>query len=123
MSESKYHIEQTKHNKDFLNEIEDSIFYDWITTTIFYTALHYLDSFFDIFFNEHPQTHEERMRLLEEKVRNGKKFSKKIWKSYLRLMNDSKTARYYPDQWRTKLNKERIQTLLKDLEIVKNREM
>lgn len=119
MTEQKIHVAQAKHNTEFLEKISsETSFYDWIATVMFYTALQYTDSFFAFFIKVHPNGHTERFTLLSM---NDKTFSPTFYNSYMRLFNASMTARYHPDEWRAKLNTDRINTLRKDLDVVKFR--
>jgi len=56
------HIDQWKHNRDFLAKIPPE-YPDWIVTVTFYTALHAVDALLS--HNKVPVTsHEERNRVL-----------------------------------------------------------
>lgn len=111
-------MQQVDHNIKFYQNIKGLIFYDWIVTVIFYTAVHYVDNFLDTFLSVHPATHTERKDLI---IKNSKYFSKKFYYSFSRLLNDSQMARYQPDQWKNTLTPIRIKILLDDLENIKKR--
>lgn len=113
MPENSAHIEQAKHNKKFLDTIESTTFYDWITTVIFYTALHYTDSFLAAK-GVHPLDHSDRL----DRVRKG--FSKEYYISYKRLYDNSGHARYRPAIWRSTINTARIKLFLDDLQKIRS---
>jgi len=62
---------------------------DWVVNGIFYSALHYLDSYFASK-GENPDTHEERNHLIAERSELGQPF----FHLYRDLKNDSEDGRY-----------------------------
>ena len=71
-----------------LSEVEsfDERLTDWQVTIFFYSALHYLDAFFDFLGGIHPTNHTARNKLVANRTSVGT--------SYLRLYNRSLDARY-----------------------------
>ncbi len=126
MPSSDSHKGQARHNKNFYDELNKNInikntFFDWITTVIFYIALHQNDCFL-CSQNIHPIDHKDRRKIIaEESKKHSGLFSKKYWYSYQRLYNESLKARYKPDEWKRDINSSRIKLLLKDLDVIKNR--
>lgn len=121
MPDSQSHIEQAKHNKEFFDSINKLPFPDWMTTVIFYTAVHHVDYFLNHFLKQHPNGHNERTEYIRNAIRNKGLFSINFWKSYSRLLNDSKLARYEPDKWKNVIDNKRIIIYLQDLDVIKNR--
>jgi len=87
------HIEKARHNEGFLSSFGDiskiSVpFLDWLVTTIFYSALHYVDAILALG-NVHPGKHSDRRLGIQ---RN--KDLRVIWKDYRNLEDKSRKARY-----------------------------
>lgn len=121
MPESRFHSEQAKHNKEFFDEIDKMPFPDWMTTIIFYTAVHHIDFFLGSFLKQHPNDHKERREFIFLAIKNKGLFSMNFWKSYNRLYDASMLARYEPDKWKNSIDGKRISIFLQDLDIIKNR--
>lgn len=122
MSQERFHQDQIKHNEAFYKDISSlpSQYLDWMTTVIFYIAVHYVDTFLCNIMGAHPGKHEIRNRFLSNLVINGT-FSNNFWISYKRLYNSSRIARYMPDIWKRRIDSSKIQLYLQDLDVIKNR--
>jgi hypothetical protein len=86
------HLKQARHNSEFYDSIDKSLFPDWAVTVLFYTALHYIDSFLAQIKPPpgiHPLKHQVRdnaVALVAE--------LKPIFANYSFLKNQSFNARY-----------------------------
>ena len=87
-SEHKY---KSTHNEDFYKQIylnvQNSI--DWQIISLFYSALHLVDSYADKNLSYHPNSHVIRNRFIQRdhNLRN-------IYDDYMLLYNESKIVRY-----------------------------
>src|SRR3989338_3647040 len=97
MSSEKSHLDQSKHNNEFLKQIRSQKFYDWVATTMFYTALHQID-FYLAKKNIHPINHKVRRAIV------NKSFRIEFYKSFRNLEEACYDARYKPDEWKKSLN-------------------
>jgi len=91
MPSQKNHIDQARHNEQFVSSfnIKTTPFLDWVVNGIFYSALHYLDSYFANK-GKHPGTHPERIRLIWAERDLGRPF----FRLYRPLKDDSEQGRY-----------------------------
>jgi hypothetical protein len=91
MSNRKDHIDQARHNEQFFScfDINTTPFLDWVVNGIFYSALHYLDSYFASK-GKHPRTHPERIRQIWTEADLGRSF----FRFYRPLKDDSGEGRY-----------------------------
>ena len=97
MGSTKNHIVKAAHNQDFLDFIKkfdaptNPVFPDWMVTTIFYIAVHKVDSklatIAPIPF-DHPRVHSDRNTAVSI-------YLKSISKYYFFLKNKSEFARYF----------------------------
>ena len=55
MADKDEHLKQAHHNEEFLEYLREniSIYADWYTICIYYTALHYIEAYLDILFLFH----------------------------------------------------------------------
>jgi hypothetical protein len=86
------HREKAEHN-EFLVSTLDNPFWDWKISAMFYSALHYVESYFAVKKIVHPipkPNHSSRLPLV-------KKHLFTIYKDYQDLYNDSRDARYEAD--------------------------
>lgn len=84
------HIEKAEHNEAFCLSIEETPYLDWVVTGIFYSALHYTESYLAIK-GEHPNNHPIRNNIIEDDPNLGWRFYVKMYKP---LRDDSYEARY-----------------------------
>jgi hypothetical protein len=84
------HKEQIESNKQFFSFInkDESKFFDWNITVLFYTILHYADAFCAGKGYSKIENHKERNKLLYDFL------EEKDYRLYLRLLNASKDSRY-----------------------------
>ena len=87
----KDHIEKARHNEKFFSslDIKTTPFLDWVVNGIFYSALHYVDSYLAIK-GENPGEHRERIGLIQREANLGKPF----FYYYMSLKDDSEEGRY-----------------------------
>lgn len=88
------HLSQADKNETVSREIAvpgalSSRSTDWEVTTLFYSALHFVDAFLDHHQSIHPKNHSERKKW----VSNVSQL-KPITKNYLELYDRSQDARY-----------------------------
>jgi hypothetical protein len=87
------HIYQANHNESFLNNIDTS-YIDWKFIVLYYAALHFGDAFVAKkrkYGTINFDNHEERKRTYLQY------FDLNTFKSYQRLEDYSRTARYHPE--------------------------
>jgi len=91
MSSRKDHIDQAQHNEQFFSsfDISTTLFLDWVVSGVFYSALHYLDSYFAKK-GKHPGDHQNRIRLIWAEPDLGRSF----FRLYRPLKDDSEEGRY-----------------------------
>lgn len=93
LAHESHHIYQADHNEQFLDNISTE-FIDWKFIVLYYAALHLGDAFIakkrrcSVGFSDHKKRKEVYL----------KEFDKEAFKSYIKLENYSKLARYQPDQ-------------------------
>jgi len=110
----KEHLRKAIHNEDFYSsfDLEKTPYLDWVVNGIFYSALHYMGSYFATQ-NQHPGDHLERNRLIEVDPNLGRNF---YISCYRDLKDDSEDARY---RMRTFIAKEIRQDIIPLLKSVK----
>lgn len=98
------HLNKAKHNEDFFRsfDLDNTPFLDWVVSGIFYTALHYIDSYLAQK-NKHPNTHKDR----NDDIRYDPHLPQ-IFRPYRQLKDDSEGARYRmqkftPDEIRSQI--------------------
>jgi len=91
MPSKKDHIEKARHNEDFYSsfDLDTTPFLDWVVNGIFYSALHYVDSYFASK-GLHPARHGDRDNLIHAESDLGRPF----YKLYRPLRDDSEGGRY-----------------------------
>lgn len=92
MPSRKDHIDQARHNEQFFScfDINTTPFLDWVVSGIFYSALHYVDSYLSTK-GKHPITHGARTPLIHAaKPDLGRSF----FHNYMSLKDDSQEGRY-----------------------------
>ena len=91
MPSQKEHKAQALHNENFFSDLESySNYNDWVITGIFYSALHYIDSYFGgLSKPKHPNSHKDRTRFIQ-----GDSTTMLIMKNYRKLKDYSMNARY-----------------------------
>lgn len=84
------HIAKAKHNEAFYLsfDLNKTLFLDWVVNGIFYSALHYIDSYF-AHLGLHPRNHSDRINFIANDANLRNIFSK-----YRHLKDDSEAARY-----------------------------
>jgi hypothetical protein len=85
------HLKQAVHNENFYSSfnLNKTPYLDWVVTGIFYSALHYVDSYFATQ-NKHPLNHSERNHFISHDQNLGRNF----YTNYRGLKDDSNRARY-----------------------------
>lgn len=91
MASTLSHLQQWKHNRDFLPTVSSS-YTDWIVTVTFYTALHAVDALLAA---------DKVARIIDHTSRNDVLMNTnrylKIWHLYSPLYSLSRTVRYLAD--------------------------
>ncbi len=84
------HLKKAQHNENFYLsfDVEKTHYKDWVVVGVFYTALHFIDSYFALN-NKHPFVHGMR----DDWVRNDWRLSK-IWLDYRDLKEYRQKASY-----------------------------
>ncbi len=85
------HKNKWLHNRAFLGTIEDR-YADWITTVMFYTALHAVETLFAFDGTRSYGGHMVRNRTLKITHRY-----KQVWRNYQPLYDAARAARYDPE--------------------------
>lgn len=91
MPSRKNHVDQARHNEQFFSSfyINTTPFLDWVVNGIFYSSLHYLDSYLANK-GKHPGNHYERNTSINDDPDLGRSF----FHLYMPLRDDSREARY-----------------------------
>ena len=91
MPRQEEHIEKARYNEQFFSSfnLDTTPFLDWVVNGIFYSALHYLDSYLASK-GENPGEHRERIRLIQ----GDPKLGQLIFYHYMSLRDDSEEGRY-----------------------------
>ncbi len=91
MPNSKEHIAKARHNERFCLsfDLASTPYLDWVVNGIFYSAVHYVDSYFATI-AQHPRDHGARHHLINANAKLGNP----LFKLYRSLKDDSEDARY-----------------------------
>jgi len=86
------HLRKAQHNENFATHISPSPFLDWLVTTKFYAALHYIDAYLA---NKgiHPKRHRGSKESRDTYIGNDPNL-RPVYHDYRRLREDSEDARY-----------------------------
>ena len=90
MASKAEHINKAEHNESFFQTIIETGYLDWAVNGIFYSALHYLESYLAIN-DDHPANHPLRNDSIQRDLNLGGRFYSKLYKP---LRDDSYEARY-----------------------------
>jgi hypothetical protein len=90
MASQAEHIEKAEHDEAFCLSIKETPYLDWVVIGIYYSALHYTESYLAIK-DEHPDNHPFRNNIIEGDPNLGWRFYVKMYKP---LRDDSYEARY-----------------------------
>jgi len=82
------HLAQAKHNEDFASNQNRPDYNDWVTTALFYAAIHYLEAYWAP--SLHSTDHKER----NENIRNRFRSNALLKSSYKTLEKNCWLARY-----------------------------
>lgn len=84
------HLKQAKHNEDFVGifDLQSSPYLDWVLTSIFYSAIHYVEAVLAIN-GRHPISHLQRNTFIDLYINNSN-----VYDDHRDLMEDSRDARY-----------------------------
>jgi hypothetical protein len=85
------HLKKAEHNEGFYLSFDliTTLYLDWIVTGIFYSALHYIESYFATQ-NKHSLNHGER----NDNIKNDPNLGREIYIRYRDLKDDSHNGRY-----------------------------
>ena len=83
------HLDQARHNLDFLQSFDKEVFSDWTVTVCFYVAVHFANALIQTRKPMHPGNHADRERELA-----GLNEWRLIYADYCELSNKSQKARY-----------------------------
>ena len=89
MASAHEHLAKWRHNRQFLNTIQQDCYADWMVTVAFYAAVHCVESLLAKDKISHGMTHEGRNDCLKRNNRY-----KKIWENFRPLYEASMVARY-----------------------------
>ena len=91
MASKKDNKKKPRHNEQFYSsfDLDTTPFLDWVVNGIFYSALHYLDSYLASK-GRHPGDHKERIRLIWAEPGLGRSF----FRLYRPLKDESEAGRY-----------------------------
>jgi hypothetical protein len=101
MAAEKQHLQEARHNESLARHLaEDMTYRDWVITTAFYAALHYVEANFAKRFGLHGEDQDRqsphiwRLEILSDKSR----YSTACRLAYGRLYAASKQIRYLEDR-------------------------
>ncbi len=90
MSSRVEHVTKAAHNDQFSLSLQDSPFTDWSVTSLFYSALHWVDASLDGgSLPTHPTSHVARTRIIRQDP-----LLRLIFRQYKELKDRSMDARY-----------------------------
>lgn len=93
MADKEKHQSQYEKNKKLLNttvfDLNQTIYYDWIITIMFYCSLHLIEKYIGQETNKHDMKHYQRGKFV-----NSETFLKSIADEYNTLYSESVRARY-----------------------------
>lgn len=94
MPSKKDHIDKARHNEKFYSsfDLDTTPFLDWVVNGIFYSALHYVDSYFESK-GIRPGNHRDRNELILTESGFERSFYK-LYHNYRHLQDDSEGGRY-----------------------------
>ncbi len=90
MASQAEHIKKAEHNEAYYLSIKETPYLDWVVNGIFYSALHYIESYLATK-GEHPDSHRLRNDIIEADPKLGWRFYTRMYKH---LRDDSYEARY-----------------------------
>lgn len=92
------HISQSKHNLDFLLEVNSKIrtgYWDWHVTISYYVAVHLVNAHLAKTINQHYRKHEDVAHALNPNNElSATKVPEDIYLAYVKLQNLSRRSRY-----------------------------
>jgi len=89
------HINKAEHNEKFANTLfnPNSEYFDWLTTALFYSSLHYIDAYLATK-GIHPSSHANTDEDVGRDSHVYKHFKRPLYKDYSYLKSQSINARY-----------------------------
>ncbi|MBU4357123.1 MAG: hypothetical protein KJ822_17555 [Proteobacteria bacterium] len=86
------HLSKAEHNENFYQSFDfnSTPYLDWVVNAIFYSAVHYIESYLAIQ-EKQPITHAER----KSDIKDDNNLGLYIFRKYRSLKDDSEGARYY----------------------------
>jgi len=86
------HLSKAEYNENYYQyfDLVNTPYLDWVVNGVFYSALHYIESYLATQ-NNHPATHADRNAYIREDPNLGRY----IFKKYTSLKDDSESGRYY----------------------------
>jgi hypothetical protein len=88
---SKEHVNQAKSNEALAEFLKDTPYPDWRATVFFYTALHYVQSYFT---SRNPPQRPSRHTERDTAIQSDRHISTVIWDDYRSLKDWSYKTRY-----------------------------
>lgn len=90
MPTQQQHLAQAHHNEDFINsfDLQTTPYLDWVVTGIYYTALHYVESYLALQ-GKHPRSDKYRDEMFQQL-----KDLRPIYADFRTLRDYSRGARY-----------------------------
>lgn len=92
------HISQSKHNLDFLVEVNSQIYsgyWDWHVTVCYYVAVHLINAHLAKTINQHYRKHEDVAQALNpNNATSPTRVPENIYLAYVKLQNLSRRSRY-----------------------------
>jgi hypothetical protein len=109
------HIDKARHNERFFSsfDINTTPFLDWVVNGIFYSALHYVDSYLSTR-GEHPLTHGERTPFIHAARPD---LGRSFFRDYMSLKDDSEEGRYNMRVFTTEEIRLHIMPLLNNIKV------
>jgi hypothetical protein len=85
------HLSKAEHNENFYQsfDLNTTPYLDWVVNGIFYSAVHYIESYLSSQGKE-PQTHWERT----QDIRDDNNLDNIFFRKYMSLKDDSEGGRY-----------------------------
>jgi hypothetical protein len=114
ISATSNYCDLAKHNYDFYKSIPANQYLDWQVTTMYYTAIHWVNGFL---LRKYPleyvvRGHEDRLNFLKRK-------SPTMYKNLAQLYYECRAVRYNPERWK-QLNLTEIQKLTHEFDELKH---
>lgn len=85
------HVGQAEHNLKCFDSLDKKVFSDWAATTLFYSAIHYVDAYLARVLSVHPGGHGDRDTYV-----NRMADLSKVRSDYRELKDYCHNARYRP---------------------------